>query len=102
MSTDNILIKGCELCSIFLEPNSNIKTKLYYKESEDIKESEFVILECNTCKTPMVVVRDHVNDISKETWGHILAVVRKEFGRSTRLRLERRTIKDHWHAHIEV
>jgi len=99
--TDKILlVSGCPLCEIFLHPEENIKTKLYYPESTDkVSESEFVILDCKTCKVPMVVVKNHVTEIPKELWGKILRECRQLFGKGMRLRTHMRKIRDHAHFH---
>jgi len=100
MDIEHNLIKGCPLCDIFLEPKKNIITKLYYPSFDEIKSSEFVIVDCKTCKIPMVVIRDHVTDLSRSLWGRILYTSKKEFGYNMKLRYRPRTVKDHWHAHI--
>ena len=102
MNFNNILIPGCPLCDIFLNPKENIKTKLHYQDNSKISESDFVILDCRSCKIPMVVVRDHVEEIQKELWGRILRECRYQFGYSSRLRCAPRTIKDHYHCHLIV
>lgn len=100
MKEKGIHVKGCPLCSIFEE--LNINTKLYYPKFSQVKElDDFVILECASCHTPMVVVTDHTTSIGKEQWGRILYQCRRLFGHGVRLRLRRRTITDHWHAHVE-
>ena len=95
-----IHVEGCPLCSIF--ENLDIKTKLYYPRYSDINRlDDFVIVDCLSCGVPMVVVSDHTTTIGKEQWGRILYQARRLFGTGMRLRLKRRTIKDHWHAHVE-
>jgi len=92
-------VDGCPLCDIFTK--LNIKTKLYYPEKDEIlNEDDFVIVDCLTCKTPMVVVADHVTEIGREQWGRILYRSRTLFGNGIKLRTNRRKITDHWHAHI--
>jgi len=92
-------VDGCPLCRIF--SHEEIITKLYYPEKkEDVKTSEFVIVNCKTCKIPMIVYRDHVTTISKESWGRLLYICRKQFGSGTKIRNRPRTIKDHFHCHI--
>jgi len=99
-TTGKLLVDGCPLCDIFKE--SKVNTKLYWPESEDkIASSEFVIIECKTCKIPMVVYNEHVTSITREAFGRILYRTRMIFGRGITLRLKRRTIRDHYHAHVE-
>jgi len=100
MNSDTFLVDGCPLCEIFSK--GRIITKLYWPEDpRDIPTSEFVIVDCSNCKIPMVVYNEHVTSISRESWGRILYRSKMIFGRGITLRLKRRTIRDHWHAHIE-
>jgi len=99
MKDSRLLVKGCPLCSIFTE--KNIYTKLYWPNNiEEVPESEFVILDCDTCKIPMVVYGDHVMSLTKESWGRILYRCRKLFGSGITLRKSQRKILDHLHFHV--
>jgi len=101
MKDKPLLVKGCPLCEIFLNPEKNVYTKLYYPEKiEDIKTSEFVIVDCKTCKIPMIVFKDHVTSIQRESWGRLLYICKKYFGNSIKIKNKPRTIKDHFHCHI--
>jgi len=94
-------VVDCPLCDIFI--NKSIRTKLYWPiNPDDIKTSDFIIIECETCKVPMIVYRDHTTTISREDWGRILFKCKKLFGNNVNLRLRSRTVLDHWHAHINV
>ena len=96
-----LLVSSCPLCGIFLNPEENVKTKLYWPKSiEEIPESEFVILDCKTCKVPLVVYRNHVTEIAKDAWGRVLHRCRELFGNSMRLRTHMRTYRDHIHFHL--
>jgi len=98
---DQILVKSCPLCEIFQKPKIGIKTKLYWPEKiENIPKSEFVIVNCLSCKVPMVVYGEHLTSITNEAWGRILYICRKKFGRNITLRHKPRTIRDHYHCHI--
>ena len=90
-----ILVDGCPLCRLFTK--KDYKSHVYYID----KNNEYIIVECLTCKTPMIVLGEHLTSTSKELWGRILYTCRKLFGNSVRIRLKQRTIKDHWHGHIE-
>jgi len=91
-------VKDCPLCEIF--DKQDIHTKLYYPNSkEEVKDSEFVIIECDSCHTPMMVYSEHVTSVSKEQYGRILYIIRKLFG-NVKLRKIPRTITDHIHYHI--
>lgn len=96
------LVRNCPLCEIFLDPGSNIKTELYHPEFHEVVFNDFIIIECNTCHIPMVVVRDHVTDISSELWGRILYRCRKMFGENMRLRTIQKKIHDHIHFHVII
>jgi len=96
-----IRVKGCPLCDIFLDPKNNLKTKLYYPEKvEDIPKAEFIIVDCLTCKTPMVIYGEHITQITRESWGRILYRSRRIFGGGITLRCKGRRIFDHHHCHI--
>jgi len=100
LSDSKLHVAGCPLCDIFAK--KDIKTKLYWPESiDEVENSEFVIVDCLTCKIPMVVYTDHTTTLSREAWGRILYRCRKLFGSSITLRIKRIRIKDHWHAHIQ-
>lgn len=63
-------------------------------------DKSFAIVDCFSCKTPMVVINEHITSLNKEMWGRILYRTRKMFGSGVVLRTKPRTIHDHWHAHI--
>jgi len=101
MKDERLLVTHCPLCEIFLNPKENIKPKLYWPETiEEIPNSEFVIVECTTCKVPMVVYGDHVMDITREAWGRILYRCRILFSSTMRLRTKQQRIRDHLHFHV--
>lgn len=101
MKDEPLWVKGCPLCEIFLNPVDNIHTKLHYPENiSDIKDSEFVILNCDTCKLPMVIHKDHVTSITRESWGRLLYICKKTFGSRIKIRNSPKIISDHFHCHI--
>jgi hypothetical protein len=96
-----IRVTGCPLCQIFDNPRENIRTKLYWPERpQDVRDSEFVILECETCKIPMIVYGEHVTSITREGWGRVLYRCRELFGGGITIRNRPRTIRDHYHCHV--
>jgi len=99
MDLNHNLIVDCPLCELFLNPEKNINTKLYYPDLDKINEVDFIILHSSIYKTPVVIVRDHTTEISSEVWGRILYQVRKMFG-NVQLRSESSKIKDHFHCVI--
>lgn len=95
------LVLGCPLCEIFLNPERNITTRLYYPSSlSTIEECDFVILDCKTCNIPMMVVKDHTTRVSKQNWGKMLYITRQLFGQNIQTRCKPRKIFDHFHCHI--
>ena len=92
-------IVDCPLCRIF--SHKEVITKLYWPERvEDIPDSEFVIVDCKSCKVPLIVLGEHLTDINRECWGRILYMTKKIFGKWVTLRLKTKTIRDHWHCHV--
>lgn len=92
-------VNGCGLCGMFT--GQELKTKLYYPEIDKIQEEDdFIIIECEVCKQPLVIVSDHITELGKEQWGRILYRCRELFGGGIRLSTKSRFFRDHWHAHI--
>jgi len=103
MNLDNILIKGCPLCDIFLHPEKNFITKLYYPEDkEQINKVDFIIIESKDSNIPIVIIRDHVAELTRELWGRILYQCRQLFGTAIRLRYKPRLVKDHYHCYVYI
>ena len=96
---DYIRISNCSLCNIFTK--KDIDTKLYYPENtNNLDKEEFVIVDCLSCKTPMIVYSEHVTSITSEAWGRILYRTRKIFGNTIKLKEHNRKIRDHIHFHV--
>jgi len=100
MDINHILISGCPLCEIFLNPEKNINTHLYHPEIENVEYNDFAILDCELQEIPFVVIRDHVEEISSELWGRILYRAKKIFGNDIRLKIDDRNVFDHWSAYV--
>jgi len=97
---NKLRVISCPLCLIF--EKHQVKTKLHYPDKpEDIPKCDFVIVDCLSCRTPMVVWGEHVTSISKDQWGRLLYVCRKKFGNGIVLKQHNRVVKDHLHYHIE-
>ncbi len=73
---------SCELCELK-------KLTHWYYTSE-----KWVVLDCLTCKVPMIVLREHRSTISEKEKNDII----KGFNK---IRWEMRKIKDHFHCHLE-
>ena len=78
----------CELC------NLEKKTKWYYEDKD------FIICDCETCKIPMVVPKEHADAATSLTKVYIAGLVTGVFKKSFHFRTEPRKVKDHWHWHI--
>jgi len=96
---DPLRVISCELCRIF--SNLEVKTKLYWPEKiEDIPTAEFIIVESISEKLPLLVYKEHVLTIPKDSWGRILYRCRLLFGSNVRLRYSSKRILDHYHCYI--
>jgi hypothetical protein len=93
-----IRVLGCPLCELF--NNFPGDTKLYYPyDKRDIPNSEFIIIECKTCKTPMIVYGEHIMDLNKGTYGRVLYKCKMLFGNKISINNRHRVVEDHWHIH---
>ena len=96
---DKLQVKGCPLCEIFTK--KNVITKLYWPETiEEVPDAEFVIVNCKTCRIPMLVWNEHITSVTREGWGRILYRCRKIFGGNVTLKQHNRQIRDHLHYHL--
>jgi len=100
MSKDKPLwITGCPLCEAFTNPDESIK--LYWPESiEEIKNSEFIIIECQSKKIPRLIYRDHIPNVLSESWGRMLYRSRKIFGNDIKLNISSDFIRDHFNCYV--
>lgn len=83
---------SCELCKLE-------KITTWYKE-----EDQYVVLDCKTCKVPMVVYRTHKEYPSSELVLEmdiaLAEVADIRFGTGNwYFRREQRAVKDHYHVH---
>jgi hypothetical protein len=100
MKDSPLLVDGCPLCKIFKE--KSISDKLYWPiKSDDIQNSEFIIIECQVYKVPQVIYRDHVTTITREAWGKILYKCKTLFGSDIMLKSKYKTVSDHYHCYVE-
>jgi len=81
--------KSCELCKLV---EGKIKTRLY------CRDSELLIVDCLTCRIPMLVFRHH-GQADKEQRRRGLNIVDTLFNYKE-IRKEARRIPDHEHWHI--
>ena len=90
-----VLKQQCELCCL------EKRTK-WFEETP-----EFVVMECEQCGGPMVVLRDHTMAVGKDTEARMKAALRKHADRELKgkpvfVDTVQRTIKDHLHYHARV
>ena len=81
---------GCELCDLV---KGDIRTELYYSDKT------ITIVDCLTCKTPMVVFNHHGEATERER-EHALSIINYLFEYDT-IRKEPRRLRDHEHWHLE-
>ena len=79
----------CDLC------NLEKKSDWYYEDEE------FIICDCVSCMIPMIVSKEHADEVTRFTESYIYGLVKGFFeGKKFHFRKEARKIKDHWHWHI--
>lgn len=83
------MVKTCPLCKL------EKKTKWFYEDKD------FVILECMTCRVPMVVTKKHTMKPSNKLVNKMVAKAKELFGENIGVRKTQRSVKDHWHWHFE-
>ena len=81
----------CPLCKL---AEGDIKTKLYYQNDD------YIIVDCLTCKTPMLVAKRHDYTPSPGERGRLLELCKKLFGDKASFRGYMRSLPQHWHEHI--
>jgi len=82
--------KLCPLCRIYQE--GEIFGTVYHED--DI----CIVVDCITCCVPMVVLKRHSISPTQQEQRHMQRILRS-LGKG-RIDGKRRTIKDHWHAHL--
>jgi hypothetical protein len=79
----------CEFC------NLEKRTKWYYEDDE------FIILDCETCKIPMIVSKEHADDITSLAETYIRGLIKGIFKKKFHFRDdEGKDGQGHWHWHI--
>ena len=93
---DYLQVEGCPFCEIWTK--QKLPKRIYYFSDK------FMIGQWDGNKEPVVVFREHITEISKESWGRILQKCREMFGYGMRLLIMkgRNMPKDHWHAVIRT
>ncbi len=83
----------CPLCRIYEE--RHIPTVLYYEDEH------IIVVDCITCRVPMVVLKEHKATLSLEALESI--AVQFDWGKrftNKRLRTQMRQVPEHWHGHF--
>jgi hypothetical protein len=93
MDIDHNLISGCPLCEVF----SNLSSYEILFESED-----YIVINCKECNTPMMIIRDHIREITSDIYGKCLYKCKKLF--SERITVDTKLLHsiEHFHMHIKV
>ena len=70
-------------------------TKCYYEDEK------IWIIDCDTCKIPMVVWKEHINKINSDKLSYIILMINRVFPRNKfQIDMNMRMIKDHFHLHL--
>ena len=86
-------ILGCERCKIFLE--NVVPGKLVYPEKDKIHNTEYVIYEDDEGQG-IVIFRDHVSAVTRESWGRMLYIARNIYGKKIRVKYDKRDTGEHF------
>lgn len=86
------MISDCELCELVF--TRNIYTKLHYEDET------FLIVDCNTCFTPMVVLKNHRKSFKGKERLIIVKILLQLFGPTGFIDWKQRNIPDHAHCHL--
>ena len=70
----------------------------YPDDVSKIRDSDFIIIASDT--GPMIIINDHITDISKEMWGKILYTSKKLYGDIIRLKIDKSKDYIHWNARV--
>lgn len=84
------LQKSCPLCRLYTF--RELYGPIYYEDHVCI------VVDCKSCSVPMVVLKRHTVTPTPQELQHMLHILRKVD--NGKVDLVRRTIKDHWHAHL--
>lgn len=83
----------CPLCRLWHD--REITTKVHYEDAV------IIIVDCLTCKIPMVVIKRHDGNATETEKAHIHNIVQGKWPGST-LRCTPRQISNHFHCHVAV
>ena len=60
----------------------------------------YLIEQCDTCKIPIVVLKEHHKDLNEEEAYEFKRLLEEEFPNYKPRGIGMRTIPDHWHEHL--
>lgn len=60
----------------------------------------FFLIICRSCGVPMLVLRDHRSEITKEEFAQFVRLLSCKFPGYTPRGIGTRSIPDHWHEHL--
>lgn len=61
----------------------------------------YLIEKCDTCKIPIIVLKEHRKDLNEEESAEFKRLLEKEFPEYKSRGIGMRTIPDHWHEHLK-
>jgi len=79
---------GCPLCKLKSVKNVRFSTR------------QWIILDCNKCKIPMIVWRGHDKELPIDTMKQADAICNMLFGDNWKWRNTEKSIPEHWHEHV--
>ena len=94
-----LLVKSCPYCGHFKELPEGVKLH-YPQRKEEIPNSDFIIIECEECKKPVVIYGEHLTELTKEAYGKILYRCKLLFGKTIKIGNKHRVLDDHWVLHV--
>jgi hypothetical protein len=97
-----LVVNGCPCCDVWkMEKFDSIKHDLIYFSTK------FMIIKWHG--NPVVISREHVIELPKETWGYVLKKVRELYGSQARIlwdnprdKYSNRLPDDHWCGRISI
>lgn len=89
---------SCDLCKLVFD--HEIKTKLYFENAS------YIVVDCLTCKIPMLVLKDHVDEFTREQEVELTIILKNLFKGLRKLiptqfiDYDMRLISNHAHVHV--
>ena len=93
-----ILVDGCPLCEMIR--TKKFTTKLYYPSLSEIDTKTCIIIDSPLNGKPIIMSSEHIPELDKTKWGHMLYHARHLFGNGIYLVRDKRYCPDHFHCYI--